>query len=74
MGRERRTFTKNEFLTAQPTKNDIFEIDWPKMDSLKCLQSGQSGVFVASFGVTGAVVIKSDPKPVQCVMAQFINA
>ena len=40
MSRERRTFTKNEFITAQPTRNDIFEIDWPKMDSLKCIQSG----------------------------------
>ena len=44
------------------------------MDSLKCVKSGSTGVFLASFGMNGAIVIKSDPKPVNILMASFINA
>ena len=53
---------------------EVFEINWKAMSSLKCVKSGPSGVFIASFGQNEqAVVIKSCPQPVNTLFASFVH-
>ena len=74
MKRQKRQFSDVEFMITQPSKSNIFGVDWKKMDSLKCVKSTQSGgVFMAGFGLSGAIVIKSSPYPINILFAHYVT-
>ena len=51
---------------------EVDQINWSKLTNLKCIKSGNTGVFIAQFGDGGLTVIKSVPDPTVKLMAHSI--